>query len=240
VAAPPSIRRTCPQPFAGGASTKRRRHPIQQHVVQMRIDHIVYAVDDLDVAAARLRADLGLGSIAGGRHPRWGTANRIVPLGRDYVELVTVVDRDVAAASDFGRPVLDAIATGRPLVGWAAQTDDLPAVANRLGLQVERGSRTRPDGSVLAWQLAGVARGLAEGALPFFIEWDVAPELHPGAARADHDVSPVGIASLEVTGDERSLHEWLGDAHLPVHITEGSPALCAVAIRTLGGDLLLR
>ncbi|HEV2777148.1 MAG TPA: VOC family protein [Solirubrobacteraceae bacterium] len=208
--------------------------------MSLRIDHVIYAVEDLDVAGGRFRADFGLGSIAGGRHPHWGTANRIVPLGRDYVELVTVVDREVAAASDFGRPVLDAIAKGQPLVGWAARTDDLQAVANRLGLEVQRGSRTRPDGSVLAWQLAGVAPGLAGGALPFFIEWDVPPELHPGAADAGHDVSPVGIASIEVTGDKHSLHEWLGESQLPLRIVEGAPSLSAVAIGTATGDLLLR
>ena len=208
--------------------------------MSLRIDHVIYAVEDLDVAGGRFRADFGLGSIAGGRHPRWGTANRIVPLGRDDMELVTVVDREVAAASDFGRPVLDAIANGQPLVGWAAQTDDVQAIASRLGLEVERGSRTRPDGSVLAWQLAGVAPGLAGGALPFFIQWDVPPELHPGAADADHDVSPVGIASIEVTGDPHSLHEWLGESQLPLRVVEGAPSLSAVAIGTAVGDLLLR
>jgi hypothetical protein len=60
------------------------------------------------------------------------------------------------------------------------------------------------------------------------------------AALAEHDVSPVAIASLEVTGDEQSLHEWLGGAHLPLHVTEGSPALCAVVIRTVDGDRVLR
>ena len=208
--------------------------------VSLRIDHVIYAVEDLEVAGGRFRADFGLGSIAGGRHPHWGTANRIVPLGRDYVELVTVVDRDVSRASGFGRPVLDAIARGQPLVGWAVRTDDLQAIANRLGLEVEHGSRTRPDGSVLAWKLAGVAPGLAGGALPFFIEWDVRPELHPGAADAAHDVSPVGIASLEVTGDEHSLYEWLGESQLPLRILEGAPSLSAVAIGTAVGDVVLR
>ena len=208
--------------------------------MSLRIDHVIYAVEDLDVAAGRFCADFGLGSIAGGRHPQWGTANRIVPLGRDYVELVTVVDRDVAAASDFGRPVLDAIAKGQRLVGWAAQTDDLQAIAHRLGLEVQRGSRTRPDGSVLAWRLAGLAPALAGGALPFFIEWDVAPELHPGAAHAKHDAGPVGISSIEVTGDKHSLHEWLGESQLPLRIIGGAPSLCAVAIGTAVGDLLLR
>jgi hypothetical protein len=38
----------------------------------------------------------GLASIEGGRHPGWGTANRIIPLGDAYIELVTVVDDEEA------------------------------------------------------------------------------------------------------------------------------------------------
>jgi hypothetical protein len=61
-------------------------------VSDLWVDHIVYAVDDLEAAAERLRREFGFASVVGGRHPGWGTANRIVPLGREYVELVAVVD----------------------------------------------------------------------------------------------------------------------------------------------------
>jgi hypothetical protein len=44
----------------------------------LRIDHAVYADRDLDAAAERFRRELGLDSIEGGHHGRWGTANRIV------------------------------------------------------------------------------------------------------------------------------------------------------------------
>ncbi len=47
----------------------------------LRIDHIVWGVDDLDRAAAEVQERYGLASVPGGRHPGWGTANRIVPLG---------------------------------------------------------------------------------------------------------------------------------------------------------------
>ncbi len=47
----------------------------------LRLDHVVFAVPDLDEAAVRFRGEFGLDSTEGGRHERWGTANRIVPLG---------------------------------------------------------------------------------------------------------------------------------------------------------------
>jgi hypothetical protein len=117
---------------------------------QVHVDHIIYAVDDLKAAGRQLYEEFCLASIEGGRHRAWGTANRIVPLGTAYLELITVFDRDVAAFSDFGRPVIDAIAAGRHLVGWVVATDDLAAISRRLALDVSRGARTRPDGARLS------------------------------------------------------------------------------------------
>jgi hypothetical protein len=209
-------------------------------VSELRVDHIICAVDDLEVAAARFRTEFGLGSVEGGRHPGWGTANRIVPLGHEYVELVAVVDRDEAAASEFGRPVMEAVASGQRLAGWAVATDDLAGIARRLNLEVTSGSRTRPDGSTLRWQLAGVGHALAAPGLPFFIQWNAPPRLHPGAAVVEHRVTPRGIGWIEIAAEEQSLRAWLGDHDLPVRIIEGPPSLSAVAISTAAGELVLR
>jgi hypothetical protein len=176
---------------------------------ELWVDHVIYAVEELDPAAERFRDEFGLASVVGGRHPGWGTANRIVPLGREYVELVAVVDRDEATTSDFGRGVTRAVATGRRLVGWAAATNDLHGIASRLNLDADRGSRTRPDGSTLRWQLAGVAHALATGALPFFIQWDGPRELHPGAAVVDHGVTPRGSrGSRSPSRNSRCTRGW--------------------------------
>lgn len=207
---------------------------------ELRIDHVIYAVSDLEVAAVGFRDKFGLGSVEGGRHPGWGTANRIVPLGHDYVEVVAVADRQEASASEFGRAVRDAVASRKRLVGWAIATDDLRGVASRLNLEVTRGSRTRPDGSTLRWQLAGVARALSTGALPFFVKWDAPSEQRPGAAVAEHDVTPCGIAWIEIAAEEKAVHAWLGDCDLPLRIIEGAPGLSAVAIGTATGDAVLR
>ena len=207
----------------------------------IRIDHVIYAVDDLDAAAKRFRDELGLDSVPGGRHPGWGTANRIVPLGREYLELIAVADRAVAAASDFGRRVLEAAATGQRLVGWMVQTDDIYRVASRLDLEVVEGSRMKPDGSRLAWRLAGVGPALSTGALPAFIEWDAAPGSHPGAAVAEHASRPHGFAWLELSAEEPALQDWLGDHDLPLRLAgEGPPRLTAVAIGTDPGEIVLR
>jgi hypothetical protein len=193
--------------------------------VSLRIDHVLYAVSDLEAGAARLEEELGLESVPGGEHPAWGTANRVVQLGPDYLELIGVADPEVAAASDLGRLVG---AAGDRLLGWAVATEDLEPIAGRLGLAVERGSRTRPDGVRLGWRLAGVLQGLGSGGfLPFFIQWEGPGELHPGG---DSSAQP-GIAYVELTGDEARLREWLGGADLPVRVREGPDGIVAAGIR---------
>jgi hypothetical protein len=205
----------------------------------LRIDHVVYAVRALDEAAERWRRDLGLDSIAGGRHAGWGTANRIVPLGDQYLELIAVVDAEEAASTPFGRSMLDRSAAGE---GWfmiAVATDDVDVEASRLGLDVTEGSRRRPDGARIAWRAAGFEDPRREPWMPFYLQWEVAPELHPGRARAGHGTRVSGIARVEVGGDEARLRDWLGGAELPISVVGGSPGIRAVALETAGGELAI-
>jgi hypothetical protein len=204
-----------------------------------RIDHIIYAARDIDVVTDRFATHYGLAAVPGGMHPTWGTANRIVPLGHEYLELVHVVDPEVAAANDFGRGILAAAEHGDRLAAWAVATDDLNADAARLGLEVTSGSRTRPDGSILRWHLAGVSDALRSGALPFFIAWHVPTELHPGAMAAPHRVQPDAITHLELLGDPGDIDAWLGPHDLPVTTRTGASSLAAVNIRTHAGTITI-
>src|SRR5262245_13448232 len=69
---------------------------------QMELDHVLIAVTDLEEAARGFESRYGLASVDGGRHRDFGTANRIIPLGSTYLELVAVVDPGAAAGSSFG------------------------------------------------------------------------------------------------------------------------------------------
>jgi hypothetical protein len=207
----------------------------------IRVDHAIYAVDDLDAAASALFEREGLASVPGGRHEGWGTANRIVPLGDSYLELIAVVDEQEAEGSDFGSAVLKGLAEERSLIGWVAATDDIDAVAKRLDLDVERKSRETAGGAELRWRVAGIAEALESGALPFFVQWDMEPELHPGAAGVEHETDPQGIAWIEVAGERERVRDWLGeDPDLPLKIEDGKPGLRAVAIATAGGEIVVR
>jgi hypothetical protein len=205
----------------------------------LRLDHVVYAVRDLDEAAVRFREGFGLDSTEGGRHERWGTANRIVPLGDQYVELVAAVDETVAALTGFGRGVLERASDGGGWFTIAAVAEDLDAVAARLGLEIGSGSRTRPDGETLRWRSAGLDDPRREPLMPFFLAWDVPDELHPGRARAGHGIRAEGIAWVEVGGDAERLRDWLGGEELPIRVVDAVPGIHRVALSTADGELVV-
>jgi hypothetical protein len=206
----------------------------------MEIDHVVYGVRDLEEAASRIRDEFGLASAPGGRHPGWGTGNRIVPLGRNYVELLAAVDREEAEGSTLGQSLLAAVADGDRFLVWCVSTDEVDGVAARLDLRVTDGSRERPDGTVLRWRSAGLERALAEPSLPFFIRWDVPEDLHPGRMEADHVARPQGIEWLEIGGDALRLNEWLDGSELPIRVIGGPPGVLAVGIAAQPDEIVLR
>lgn len=190
----------------------------------LALDHVLIAVPDLDAAGAALQVRHGLRSRAGGRHPGFGTVNRIVPLGAAYVELVAVADPAQAAASTFGRWAASA-PPSRPM-GWAVRTDDLDATARRLGLEIVQGSRATPRGTLLRWRMAGIEAAAAEPFLPFFIEWGTGTPF-PGEGAGP------GIERLVVRGVVPRLRDWLDGAPLPVEVRPGGPGVDEIVVAGL-------
>lgn len=203
------------------------------------IDHVILVVEDLERAANALLEAHGLASVAGGRHPGHGTANRIVPLGTAYLELMAVIDPIEAAQSPMGQW---AAATERPGLVPAAlclRTEDADEEARRLRLAAIPMTRTRPDGTVLSWRLVGAEEMFGPERLPFFIEWEVEPDAHPGRARADHRVAPIGIAAIELSGNQKLIEKRLGVHALPITVTDGKPGVASVVVATDDGEVSL-
>ena len=111
----------------------------------------------------------------------------------------------------MGRFVAELTAEGDRWFAVCIADDDLDATAARLGLEVVTGERERPDGTVVRWRSAGFEDDPERvSRLPFFIEWDVPPELHPGRTQIEHRVAATGIAWIEM-GDDGHLTDWLGE-----------------------------
>ena len=202
----------------------------------MAVDHVIVVVHDLDTAARRYDEELGLASVAGGRHAGHGTGNRIVPLGGSYVELMAVVDRGEAASSPLGRWVERRLGeVGEAPVALCLRTDDIEAVAQRTDRQPLPMSRTRPDGIELEWHIMALDAALTEG-LPFFIQWHVSDVDHPGRALVEHRCAAVGIDWVELGGDEVRLASWLGPHQLDLRHVVGAPGPRRIAVAVANGD----
>jgi hypothetical protein len=215
------------------------------------VDHVLLPVAGLEDGAHRLREQYGLEAIPGGRHPKVGTANMIVPLGRQYLELIAVADPPEAAASRLGRRVTRALAEGRMFVDWAIRTGSMDAIRGKLLAAgwnlppVGEGSRRRPDGQLLRWRTQDVDAGAAPTPLPFVIEWDVPDGLHPGQAAASHPSGAkalrrvvVGARNPELVREQLQL--LLGDSDLYQVRKAALDGIEEVVLDSPDGDVVIR
>src|SRR5438132_2607425 len=173
-----------------------------------RVDHLVYSAPDLQRGIAQVEARLGVRATPGGQHPGRGTRNALIALGpATYLEIIGPDPEQPApqAPRVFRIDELQA----PQLVTWAAKANNLEQLAReaeRHGItlgEVSAGSRQRPDGVRLAWRYTNPRTVLADGLMPFFIDWGQTPHPAQGAApgatlvhlRAEHP-EPQRVQSL--------------------------------------------
>jgi catechol 2,3-dioxygenase-like lactoylglutathione lyase family enzyme len=138
------------------------------------IDHILIAVEDLDIAIETYER-LGFQVLRGGKHPNMGTHNALVPLADgSYLELIGVWDRELAAqAAPY---ILATLERENRLARFALESDNLDgdvAAMRARGFDIgdaQAGERERPDGQKVAWRSAFPA----DVRFPFVIQ-DVTP-----------------------------------------------------------------
>jgi hypothetical protein len=178
-----------------------------------RIDHLVYATPDLQIGISTIEQTLGVKATPGGQHPGLGTRNALVSLGpTSYLEIIGP-DPEQPKPSGPRRFGIDDLKAPR-IVRWVVKSNELAAIkakadnaAVALGA-VASGSRKRPDGVVLSWRYTDPATVVADGLVPFFIDWGTSP--HPaltaakGATlvqlRAEHPEAPRVQKMLDVLG----------------------------------------
>ncbi|WP_299880390.1 VOC family protein [uncultured Sulfitobacter sp.] len=145
------------------------------------LDHVLWAVPDLDAGSALFERLTGVAPIIGGRHPGFGTRNALSGLtATTYVEIIAPdPEQDLAGTMGAGIAALP-----QPqMLTFALACDDLAAVRRRAedgGITVEDPipmSRKTPEGVQLNWTIMRLADPRWPGRLPFFIDWEGSP--HP-------------------------------------------------------------
>jgi len=141
-----------------------------------RVDHLVYATPNLKEGIAEVESLLGIRPTPGGRHPGFGTRNALLALGdRCYLEIIGPdPERDHPGLPEvFGIAQL----TASRLVTWAANSESLEGLADAEvaeGIHIgalSAGSRQTPEGVVLSWRFTDPLTVIADGLVPFFIDW---------------------------------------------------------------------
>lgn len=200
------------------------------------MDHLVYAVPDLQAGSEAITARLAATPSPGGSHGSWGTSNVLLGLGgRRYLEVVAP-DPDLpppAGARPFG---LDGVVTP-VLAAWCVEPPDLDAAVaavREAGHDIDdpvEMSRRTPGGELLTWRLALPANPEPPAeVVPFLIDWGSTP--HPGGG------APSSVTLTALTAehpDPSSVRRVIDALGLDLAIVDGpAPALIAVFETAVG------
>jgi hypothetical protein len=203
------------------------------------LDHLVVATPDLQKSIAELAELLGVVAAPGGKHPKWRTQNAVLSLGpRMYLEIMGPDGggRPVEAPRPFGIDRLQS----RRLASWVAHSSDLcstVSIAKSEGIdlgQIQKGSRTKPDGALLEWEMTDLMMDREGGIVPYFIDWG--KTAHPGIS------APTGcrLESLKVFHPRAA---WITAALQKLGIdliVEEGPAGIDAQVAGPGGRVILR
>ena len=204
------------------------------------IDHLVFATPDLHRGIEQIEELVGICPALGGKHLGRGTWNALLALGDDvYLEIVAPDPEqpEPARPRAFG---LDNAKEPR-LATWAAKSSALDSLRTRaeskgisLG-EVQEGSRQRADGVMLSWRYTDPTKLVADGLIPFFIDWADSP--HP-AVTAPHGARLVELRAEHP--DPASIQKQMRVLAIELSVTKGPRPGLIATIEGRRGSVELR
>ncbi len=213
-------------------------------VFPMQLDHVSYAVKatELAVTVQRLGQLLGAAFVDGGRHPRFGTQNFILPLaGGTYIEVVSPLDHPSAELAPFRNAVYQRAEAGGGWMGWVVQVKDIEPMAERLGRPAVPGHRHRPDGTDITWKQIGLLDLIEDPQLPYFISWNDIKQ-HPSVGFT----SPIKISEIKMSGNRERVAQYLGDSGEEfvdsvnlAWVEDDEPGIQSVTFQTTHGQVVI-
>ncbi len=205
-----------------------------------KVDHLLFGVPDLATGIEEIERLLGIRAEIGGKHVGLGTHNALLSLGKQcYLEIIAPDPEQ----KEFRRPRLfdlDDLTSPR-LLTWVAKGDDLEQLsALELGSgeglgEVLSGSRLTPDGSRLTWRFTDPFAFIADGLVPFFIDWGESP--HPASSAVP------GAVLLDLRAEHPEPEDVQGIYHqldLPVSLSKGPEPALVATIESPNGRVELR
>jgi len=167
--------------------------------INTTIDHLVYAVTDLDAAIANFEKKTGIRPVFGGYHTTKGTKNALVHLGKQcYLELLAIDENNTAIKAPRWMGI-DFINENQ-ITRWALQSTDLQRDSDVLKSydellgEISGGERQTSSGDLLKWQMTLPLSSPAVDLLPFFLNWENSTA-HP----TDHLAQACELIQLKMT-----------------------------------------
>lgn len=204
------------------------------------IDHIVYAVPDLEQAIQAFEEKTGVTPIFGGYHAQQGTKNAIVNIGNDaYLEIITIDHTNAAITAPRWMGV-DLIES--PLVSrWSLKSDQLSADSEALASfdpqmgKIQAGQRKTAQGALLSWMMIMPLAHPAVEIAPFVTSWGK-DSIHPTTNLSQH----CSLVELHFTHPApRSLAALWQALDLKVPIKPGPHAHIGLVLETPKGIVVL-
>lgn len=200
-----------------------------------RIDHIAYAVPNLEEGCQYLGKLLGCEVLIGGRHLNNGTHNALINLGNEiYLEILAVDtdNEDIKSPRWMG---VDLISSPR-VTRWALKSNnllsDLEALKkynSELGNSFE-GSRKKQDGTMLNWNMALPLPGPEVELAPFAVDWK--DSIHPTKSLPNE----CELLSLELLHPTPSIyHDLFKELDIELSIKQSVRVGLLLKIRTPNG-----
>ena len=183
------------------------------------LDHLVIAAETLEQGVDYVRSTLGIEIPKGGFHKTMGTCNHLMQLGNStYLEVIAI--NPDAAIPDQPRwfnlddaLMQESLHQQPRLITWVINTADIHHLHQKSAFSI--GTPTELSRDNLRWQIALAEDGrlLANGLLPYVIQWLSTP--HPSATMADLGCR---LQSLEIYHNRadwlRSMLETIEADHL--------------------------
>ena len=194
-------------------------------------------MNDLEAATARFRA-MGFDVLDGGVHPGVGTANRVIPLGTQYLELLGVVSPELAREASTA---VRCCAPSPTAIGWSAGR----CVPTRSIRSPPMGLTWNPASGCDPMACADLARrGVVVGAGRFDDTVFHAMGPRRAVSRADAGESSQRRANRSSALDRAARPHCLsamgGRGDAPLRLETGRPpGLVSVDVLTDGGELIV-
>lgn len=206
------------------------------------LDHIVYAVPNLEKGMDMIERNFGVRPVYGGQHKNQGTHNALLNLHNgSYLELIAIDKQNTIVKPPRWMGV-DLI-TEPTITRWAVRSDNIKEdidLFKRLQIPVGKilaGSRKKLDGSTLSWEMSAPSSQAKVDPLPFIVDWK--DSVHPSQSLPQVCLLVYFAISHPESASMKTLFSELGVKSFPSFIEQSTTISMTISLNSPEGVVSL-